>query len=862
VVTNSDLREVGSIPEQLDPKRIEELRSQLSAIDKMRGGATERIVGSETNIDNINKALKTLEELATNAREKINDTLKTAGDSKQFEGLLFDMGKPPKPLTEEEMTKFAFGFTTNDLVDSYLNAKTKAVDIGKGIGKESFSAEKGALNDLSKLQKDYLQLTDVKSQTTLEKLAEQKKQLLSMVPSIETYYKTWQVSGGYLSATSEILDGTSKSIEELGMATKKHGAEESQEFARKLTNSLKRVDSIEELKQLQAEADKFFGENKLKISVVLDPKFAPSGLADIGSQIAAFASNATNYFSNTVATTIAALTQKETKKVNDRGMKELKEQGKFVQEYLNNKGRWGTEPYKMELEELAESAKLLEKISEPKDREAFVTQKTIDILSKANSLVQELYSNRKYAGMTEIEIDTSQLKEALNMLKPFLDGDTFNKISSKENADLYEKYFGYKAEIAEKQGEIVAGILSNESEIERQNIEIRKQNQINYYNQLGTLADHWLEINKQYETEITENIMNQARERVEAYNDFYKDFHKQQFTTEFNKGEHKEEQLELAQKMYDLEFRRQELLSKLDITDWENYEKEKLEISQYYAEEYKLIQEGIGDTVTEQWKTTVEELTDTLMDFIENGEWSWKKFSLFAVDQLMAIGKAYYEQMALQKTYDAVNSKSGGAFAGLLKGNQFGSQQMQIASAQIGQLTNTSSQTTMATIASSVMTATTFQTATITNATFFGAIVNGGAGGDAGGAGDIITSGLAGLFGGGLALASGGWVNEPVAGIGLNSGQSYAFGENESELVLPKSKIDFANDVEQRAADGGGSGKRSIENINMSINAIDSKSFDDYTRRNSGVLTKRLIEAIERGDGGTLGAIRSIRKRR
>ena len=67
--------------------------------------------------------------------------------------------------------------------------------------------------------------------------------------------------------------------------------------------------------------------------------------------------------------------------------------------------------------------------------------------------------------------------------------------------------------------------------------------------------------------------------------------------------------------------------------------------------------------------------------------------------------------------------------------------------------------------------------------------------------GDFVTAGLSQL---GIKLANGGVINEPVAGIGLKSGQSYAFAEaGYPEIVMPLNKI---NSI------GGGS-----QNVNMNF---------------------------------------------
>jgi len=87
-----------------------------------------------------------------------------------------------------------------------------------------------------------------------------------------------------------------------------------------------------------------------------------------------------------------------------------------------------------------------------------------------------------------------------------------------------------------------------------------------------------------------------------------------------------------------------------------------------------------------------------------------------------------------------------------------------------------------------------------------------------------------------IGMAGGGVINEPIYGIGA-SGQSYAFGENGSEMVTPM---------------GGGKGGG---NYNITINAIDAASFDTVVRRNPRSIISVITDDMEMG-GPMRSAIR------
>lgn len=116
--------------------------------------------------------------------------------------------------------------------------------------------------------------------------------------------------------------------------------------------------------------------------------------------------------------------------------------------------------------------------------------------------------------------------------------------------------------------------------------------------------------------------------------------------------------------------------------------------------------------------------------------------------------------------------------------------------------------------------------------------ISGAVSGFAGQAVSAILGGLAGGFGGGsgpahigaggttaFGMANGGWINEPVMGVGVNSGMSYAFGEGgESELVTPKSKL------------GGGAQNTIIMNISTpDVSSFRASQSQLMARANQGL---------------------------
>lgn len=82
----------------------------------------------------------------------------------------------------------------------------------------------------------------------------------------------------------------------------------------------------------------------------------------------------------------------------------------------------------------------------------------------------------------------------------------------------------------------------------------------------------------------------------------------------------------------------------------------------------------------------------------------------------------------------------------------------------------------------------------------------------------------------------GGWIPEPVVGTGLRSGRPYSFAERGPEMVSKSGSAPM--------------------NVNLTIQAVDARSFADLTRRNPGAISGPIISALSKGDKRLRGAIR------
>lgn len=94
-------------------------------------------------------------------------------------------------------------------------------------------------------------------------------------------------------------------------------------------------------------------------------------------------------------------------------------------------------------------------------------------------------------------------------------------------------------------------------------------------------------------------------------------------------------------------------------------------------------------------------------------------------------------------------------------------------------------------------------------------------------------------------FADGGWIKEPVVGVGLRSGGRYSFAENESELVMNQSQVRAASTQPSGSAPSTGPAP-----INITIIAADAQSITDMMRRNPQAVLGPLNDALQRGDRG------------
>lgn len=93
------------------------------------------------------------------------------------------------------------------------------------------------------------------------------------------------------------------------------------------------------------------------------------------------------------------------------------------------------------------------------------------------------------------------------------------------------------------------------------------------------------------------------------------------------------------------------------------------------------------------------------------------------------------------------------------------------------------------------------------------------------------------------AFADGGVISEPVAGVGLSSGNRYTFGEEGREAVVPLKGSKVSEPTSNNV-------------VNVNINALDSRSVAELMRSNPAAVTAPIVDALQGGDRGLMTAMR------
>jgi len=116
-----------------------------------------------------------------------------------------------------------------------------------------------------------------------------------------------------------------------------------------------------------------------------------------------------------------------------------------------------------------------------------------------------------------------------------------------------------------------------------------------------------------------------------------------------------------------------------------------------------------------------------------------------------------------------------------------------------------------------------------------------------------------------MGFAKGGIINEPIAGVGVGSGQGYSFGEKGPEVITPLDKfiknikpvtVNVENKQESFRRDTGVSASAQPQNVNITINAVDSKSVLELMTQNPQAVVTPIIESLQLGDRGLTAALR------
>lgn len=416
-----------------------------------------------------------------------------------------------------------------------------------------------------------------------------------------------------------------------------------------------------------------------------------------------------------------------------------------------------------------------------------------------------------------------------------------------EKAALYDKYEGMELEQIKNTTYFYAGALDSRFEFDIANVNKKYSLMEDWLIKTEQYADLEKQLARQQALELDAIAQKQAKDKFNTLDSMNMETHRDKFSLGYDA---EDGQRQIAQQVYDLEIQRQNVTTQFALT-----EDEKIKAAEYFKVKYDLIQEEITQGMSDQWESSFQDMTSYMLDFVENGEWSWAKFASFAVGQIFKLLKTYAATQAQMKALE--ESKS-----------------VDFATTQTQNLTAfTTTQTSMTSILGAEVAARIAmykaEEAAAKAARSGGGSGGGGSEGDIGG---LVTGVLGGIFGGSgggsnlgglfngtnlgtnvsggynigssidFGFASGGMINETVVGKGLSSGASYAFGEKGPEMILNKDQM-------------GQQKQQSSTNINQNITALDSQSLEEYISRNKGAFLKPLLDAVSDGNAGVLGAI-------
>ena len=362
--------------------------------------------------------------------------------------------------------------------------------------------------------------------------------------------------------------------------------------------------------------------------------------------------------------------------------------------------------------------------------------------------------------------------------------------------EIHQKFHGEEIESIKNRVHFLARSTDNEFDIERLNFAKRLAEARKYYAYLGIERDADLDLAKWV---AQQNDALKERERQKAFeigDEAKQSVARRSFLEPFDRHGGVRD---VAGQVYDIEIEKNNKMKYLreeDVQAREDLERE-------YAGKYQDIQDGITDGMLDTWESAFSNMTSMMADFIDNGEWSWKKFASFATGALLDILKTFVETQvkmaAAERARMAASASSSGS------GFNWGGLAGSLVSGLGGSMNFGGSSPA----AQSLFSGTTYQGVT------------------------------------GIGMAGGGIIDEPILGSGLFSGKKYAFGEQGPEMVLNEEML-------------AGLGKSKEGNVlyNVNISTMDPRSMEDYFAKNPSLVLNRLHQAVQVGDKGTISTIK------